>query len=144
MKNNGSVKVLIIEDDQDTVEVISMAFQLHWPEVNFVSAKMGGEGLELVASESPDVVILDLGLPDMDGFEVLQRVRRFSEVPVMILSVRKGEANVVKALKYGADEYVTKPFRQTELLERLKALIRKKAGVVRDERGYRGLSRANR
>ena len=143
MKNNGNVKVLIIEDDQDTVEVISMAFQLHWPEVSFVSAKMGGEGIELVASESPDVVILDLGLPDMDGFEVLQRIRRSSEVPVMILSVRKDEASVVKALKYGADEYVTKPFRQTELLERLKALVLKKMGVVRDERDSRGLSWAN-
>ena len=119
------MKVLIIEDDQETVEVISLAFKMRWPEAELVSAKLGEEGLQLLESESPQAVILDLGLPDISGFEVLRQIRNVSKVPVVIMSVRRDEAIVVKAIEYGADEYVTKPFRQLALLDKVKELIQK-------------------
>ena len=118
------MKILVIEDDQETVEIISLALQMRWPEAKLISTRLGEEGPELVESESPDVVILDLGLPDISGFEVLKQIRLFSTVPVIILTVRGEEACVVKGLEWGADEYVTKPFRQLELLARVKAVIR--------------------
>ena len=116
------MKVLIIEDDQETVEVISLAFKMRWPEAELISAKLGEEGLQLLESESPKVVILDLGLPDISGFEVLRQIRSVSSVPVVIMSVRRDEAIVVKAIEYGANEYITKPFRQLELLDKVKEL----------------------
>ena len=79
----------------------------------------------MVESESPDIVILDLGLPDISGFEVLRQIRRFSTVPTIILTVRAEEADVVKGLEWGADDYITKPFRQLELLARVKSMIRR-------------------
>lgn len=121
------MKVLIIEDDQETVEVISLAFEMRWPEAELVSAKLGEEGLQLLESESPQAVILDLGLPDISGFEVLRQIRNVSKVPVVIMSVRRDEAIVVKAIEYGADEYITKPFRQLALLDKVKELIQKNA-----------------
>lgn len=121
------MKVLIIEDDQETVEVISLAFEMRWPEAELISAKLGEEGLQLLESESPQAVILDLGLPDISGFEVLRQIRNVSKVPVVIMSVRRDEAIVVKAIEYGADEYITKPFRQLALLDKVKELIQKNA-----------------
>ena len=119
------MKVLIIEDDHEIVEVISLAFQIRWPEVKLVSTHLGEKGVELVESEEPDVVILDLGLPDIGGFDVLKEIRAFSDVPVLILTVRGEEADVVKGLEWGADDYMVKPFRQLELLSRIKALTRR-------------------
>ncbi len=78
----------------------------------------------LVESEEPDVVILDLGLPDIGGFDVLKEIRAFSDVPVLILTVRGEEADVVKGLEWGADDYMVNPFRQMELLSRIRALRR--------------------
>ncbi len=121
------MKGLMVEDDQETVEVISLAFKMRWPEAELISAKLGEEGLQLLESESPQAVILDLGLPDISGFEVLRQIRNVSKVPVVIMSVRRDEAIVVKAIEYGADEYITKPFRQLALLDKVKELIRKNA-----------------
>jgi len=124
------MKVVIIEDDQEIVEAISLAFQIRWPETNLVSAYMGKEGIRLVESENPDIVILDLGLPDISGFEVLKQIRLFSTVPVMILTVRSEEADIVKGLEWGADDYVVKPFRQLELLSRIAALARRQSSLA--------------
>ncbi len=119
------MKVLIIEDDHEIVEVISIAFDIRWSGVKIVSTHLGEKGVELVESENPDVVILDLGLPDISGFDVLKEIRTFSDVPVLILTVRDDEADVVKGLEWGADDYMVKPFRQLELLSRIKALTRR-------------------
>ena len=121
------MKVLLIEDDKDIIDAISLAFQIRWPEANVVSTRLGEKGVELVESEAPDIVILDLGLPDINGFEVLRQVRLFSNVPTIILTVRSDEADVVKGLEWGADDYITKPFRQLEFLARVKALIRRQS-----------------
>jgi len=119
------MKVLIIEDDNNIVEVVSLAFEIRWPEVKVVSTHLGENGVGMVEEENPDVVILDLGLPDISGFDVLKEIRNFSDVPILVLTVRGEEADVVKGLEWGADDYMVKPFRQLELLSRIKALIRR-------------------
>ncbi len=82
------MRVLIIEDSADVAEPVSLCFQIRWPEVTLSVAAEGTKGIEIVGSESFDIVILDLNLPDIDGFEVLNRIRSFSNVPIIILSVR--------------------------------------------------------
>jgi DNA-binding response OmpR family regulator len=116
------VKVLIIEDDNEIVESISLAFQFYWTEARLLSTHLGKQGVKLAKKESPAVIILDLGLPDIDGIRVLKEIRRFSSVPVLILTVRTYESDVVNTLKEKANDYLSKPFRQLELIKRLKTL----------------------
>jgi two-component system, OmpR family, response regulator VicR len=123
------MKILIIEDDQQIVEAITLAFQIRWPEAKLVSTQQGEKGIELVESEKPDIVILDLGLPDINGYDVLKQIRIFSEIPILILTARTEESDIVKGLEWGADDYMIKPFRQLELLSRIKALTRRKANA---------------
>lgn len=119
------MKILVIEDDPEIVEAISLAFRVRWPEAETLSSRLGSKGVELVKNQPPDVVILDLGLPDISGFEVLKQIRAFSSIPIIILTVSSEESNVVKGLAFGADDYITKPFRQLELLARVKAMLRR-------------------
>ena len=119
------MKILIIEDDRAIVELVSLSFQVGWPEAELISSHLGKEGIELAESECPDMIILDLGLPDISGFDVLKSIRSFSSIPIVVLTVRSDETDVVKALEWGADEYIIKPFRQLELLARVKSLIRR-------------------
>jgi two-component system KDP operon response regulator KdpE len=127
------MKVLIVEDDKEIVDAITLAFQIRWPEAKVVSTRLGRKGIELVETENPDIVILDLGLPDISGFEVLSQIRLFSHVPIIILTVRSDEADVVKGLEWGADDYILKPFRQLELLARVKAMIRRQSTTDEEE-----------
>lgn len=119
------MKVLIIEDDPAIVELVSLAFLMRWPEAKLFTTDLGEKGIELVGSEAPDIVILDLGLSDIDGLDVLKQVRLFSTVPIIILTVRAEESDIVKGLEWGADEYIVKPFRQLELMARVQALLRR-------------------
>ena len=119
------MKVIIIEDDLEIVESVSLTIHMMWPESEIISTGLGNEGIGLVSSENPDIVILDIGLPDISGFEVLKQVHLFSAVPILVLTVRSEEKDIVKALETGAGEYITKPFRQMEFLARLKLLLRK-------------------
>jgi two-component system KDP operon response regulator KdpE len=116
--------VLVIEDDPEIVEAISLAFKKDWPEAALVSSTMGEHGIEMVETQDPDIVILDLGLPDIDGFEALRQIRLFSSVPIVVLTVRDSEDSVAKALDWGAQDYIPKPFRTRELLARMKAQLR--------------------
>ncbi len=117
------VKVLIIEDDWEIIEAVTLAFRLDWPEAQVIYTQQGTKGIGIVQSESPDIVILDLGLPDISGYEVLKQIRLFSSIPIIILTVRSQEEDVVKALEGEANDYVIKPFRQKELLARVKAQV---------------------
>ncbi len=119
------MKVLIVEDNPEVIEIITQTFKLRWPEVNLISTFLGKEGVELVKKELPDIVILDLGLPDMDGFQVLQQIRGFSDVPLVILTVRGDEELRIKGLEEGADDYIVKPFSPGELVARLRAVLRR-------------------
>ena len=119
------MKILVIDDDPDVVEVVSLTFEMRWPEAVTVSANDGTSGIDMVEIESPDIIILDIGLPDMDGYEVCKEIRRFSDAPIVMLTVRDKEADIVKGLQMGADDYVTKPFKHIELLARVQAVLRR-------------------
>ncbi len=123
------MKVLVIEDDPGIIEVVSLCFQLRWSGTSVVSADSGNKGVELVETESPDVVILDIGLPDMDGYRVLREIRRFSDVPVLMLTVRGEDTDIAKGLELGADDYITKPFSHIELIARVQAVLRRVQGL---------------
>lgn len=118
------MKVLIIEDDEDTVESVRIAFTMRWPSAHLASTHMGKTGIDLAQREAPDIIILDLGLPDMSGFDVLKQIRLFSSVPIIIVTVKGEERDVVRGLELGADDYTTKPCRQLELLARVNARMR--------------------
>jgi len=132
------MKVLVIEDDPGIIEVVSLCFQLRWSGTTLISATNGAQGLELVETESPDVVILDIGLPDVDGYQVLREIRRFSDVPVIMLTVRSEDTHIARGLELGADDYITKPFSHIELLARVQAVLRRSQGlsVSEDERPF--------
>ncbi len=119
------MKVLLIEDNSEIVDVVTITLQLRWAEVTLISTFLGNEGVELARTEQPDLIMLDLGLPDIDGFQVLRQIRDFSDVPVVILTVRGEEMDKIKGLELGADDYITKPFSPGELLARMKALLRR-------------------
>jgi DNA-binding response OmpR family regulator len=128
------MKVLVIEDDPGIIEVVSLCFQLRWSGTSVISAENGNKGVGLVETESPDVVILDIGLPDMDGYQVLREIRHFSDVPVLMLTVRGEDTDVAKGLELGADDYITKPFSHIELIARVQAVLRRAQGLpVTDE-----------
>lgn len=119
------MRTLIIEDDQKIAEFISLAFQTGWPGAKLVLTRRGEEGVDLVEQQTPDLVILDPALPDIDGFNVLKQIRLFSTVPIIIITERADEMSIVKGLEWGADEYMTKPFGQLELLARIRAIMRR-------------------
>lgn len=116
------MKVLMIDDDPDVVEAVSLALQVKLPEAQLLSATLAGTGLDIIKAENPDVVILDLGLPDMNGFDALRLIRAFSTVPVLILSVWGEKSQIQQGLELGANDYVVKPFSQMQLMDKLKEL----------------------
>jgi two-component system KDP operon response regulator KdpE len=124
-------RVLVVDDELPIRRALSINLRARGYEV--VTAGDGGEALERAAALPPDVVVLDLGLPDMDGVAVIERLRGWSEVPVLVLSGRSDSAEKVDALDAGADDYVTKPFGMDELLARLRAMVRRHAPVAGEE-----------
>jgi len=98
---------------------------MRWPEAKVISTALGEQGIDLAGRASPSVIILDLGLPDISGFEVLKRIRLFSDIPILILTVSSDEPSIVKGLEWGADDYVVKPFKQLELLSRIQGALRR-------------------
>jgi two-component system KDP operon response regulator KdpE len=116
-------KVLVVDDEPQIRRALRTSLQAHGYEVATVGT--GEEGVLGAAELAPDLVLLDLGLPDMDGADVIRRLRAFSEVPVIILSVRDAQHDKVAALDAGADDYVTKPFAMEELLARARVALRR-------------------
>ena len=122
MTNETPHRILLIEDEAPirrflTIVAGSAGFET-------IEAERGRAGVELAATSAPDVVVLDLGLPDMDGKAVITAIREWSQVPILVLSVRDAETEKIAALDAGADDYVTKPFATGELMARLRALLR--------------------
>ena len=117
------MQIVVIEDEAPIRRFLKTI--LNSQGYTYLEAASGKGGLELIALNNPDVVILDLGLPDVDGLEVISQIREWSEVPIIILSAREKEGDKVKALDLGADDYLTKPFGVSELLARLRATIRR-------------------
>jgi len=119
------VKVLVIEDSEEVVENLSICLKMAWSQVNIIATADGGKGVDLVETESPDIVILDLELPDTDGFKVLEQIRSFSDVPIIILTAREAEMDRAKSVEMGADDYITTPLGCIELMTKVKAILRR-------------------
>ncbi|MDA0768778.1 MAG: hypothetical protein BZY79_05875 [SAR202 cluster bacterium Casp-Chloro-G4] len=113
------MKILIIDDEPDIREIISIAFNLRWPDATVLMAGNGKQGLETANAEKPDLVILDVTLPDIEGFDVCKQIRANTDVPVMFLTARDSELDKVRGLEAGADDYIIKPFNHLELLARV-------------------------
>jgi two-component system, OmpR family, KDP operon response regulator KdpE len=123
-----TVNVLVIEDDRHIRRYVRGT--LEGEAMRVFEADTGQEGLDIAASARPDLVIVDLGLPDIDGLEVIQQLRGWSSVPIVVLSARTREQDKVTALDAGADDYVTKPFGVAELLARIRAQMRRQERSV--------------
>jgi len=123
--NASAPRVLVIDDEAQIRRFLDIGLRAEGYQV--LLAATAAEGLAQAATQSPDLVILDLGLPDREGHEVLAELRQWSQVPVLMLSVRDAESEKVRALDRGANDYVTKPFGIQELMARLRALLRNRA-----------------
>jgi two-component system KDP operon response regulator KdpE len=119
------MKVLVVDDAAEVIEAVTVSFTLQWRETEVIGVDNGEAALDLVEQEHPDVVLLDIAMPGMDGFETLREIRAFSDVPVIMLTAKDDVLDKVKGLELGADDYVTKPFDHLELLARVKALLRR-------------------
>ena len=117
--------VLIVEDAEEVVESIRLCISLRWPDCTTLTTPQGNEALRLLRSESPDMVILDLALADGDGLDFLKEIRKFSDVPLLIVSAAADEVSRVRGLELGADDYIMKPFSHSELLARMRAALRR-------------------
>jgi two-component system KDP operon response regulator KdpE len=115
--------ILVVDDEPQIRRALRTSLEAHGYQVR--TASNGTEAIEVAAQAAPDLVFLDLGLPDLDGTQVIERVRSFSDVPVIVISVRDRQTDKVEALDAGADDYVMKPFAMEELLARLRAALRR-------------------
>lgn len=120
-------KVLVVEDDKNIRSFLQAILEANDYEV--ILTQTGAEAYSLITSQCPDVILLDLGLPDMDGMKILETVRGWSAMPIIVVSARDRERDKVEALDKGADDYVTKPFGTAELVARIRAAIRHSRGV---------------
>lgn len=131
MTENKGLRILIVDDEMAIRRFLKASLSSY--DYNILEAKTGIEATEKSISLHPDVIILDLGLPDIDGIEVLRKIRKRSKVPIIILSVREDPMEKASALDAGADDYLTKPFNTRELLARLKAVMRRLLPYDKDE-----------
>lgn len=119
----NKMKILVVEDDISVKNLIVTTLQAHG--YQYLSAKDGQEAILEASSHNPDVILLDLGLPDMDGVEIIKKVRSWSNMPIIVVGARSEDSDKIEALDAGADDYLTKPFSVEELLARLRATQRR-------------------
>jgi two-component system KDP operon response regulator KdpE len=119
------MKLLVVDDDPRLRDALEVGVQLQWQDAEVISASDGEAGLDLFYEHVPDVVLLDVGMPRMNGFEVLKAIRRVSDTPVIMLTARGEEVDQVRGLELGADDYVPKPFSHVALMARIKAVLRR-------------------
>ena len=117
-------KVLIVDDEKRMLDLIALYLKPH----NYICEKAKGanEALSLIKYETFDIVLLDIMMPEMDGWELCQKIRRFSDVPIIMLTARDQREDIIKGLQLGADDYITKPFNEDELIARMAALLRRR------------------
>ncbi len=120
---NKTMTVLVVEDDMPIRNLISTTLKTH--EYKFLTAKDGNDAIMQASSHNPDVVLLDLGLPDIDGIEIIKKIRSWSNMPIIVISARSEDSDKIEALDCGADDYLTKPFSVEELLARLRVTQRR-------------------
>lgn len=132
MSNNMSkYKILVVDDEKRMVRFIQLNLEQDGFQV--ITAYNGNEALEQVRTQLPDLVILDIMMPDIDGFEVLKKIREVNDVPVIMLTAKGEEDDRVKGLELGADDYITKPFSPRELVSRIKAVLRRTKTFQEDQ-----------
>ena len=131
MKENTAT-ILLIEDERQMRRFLRVTLQSE--SYGVIEAETAADGLSQAAMRNPDIIILDLGLPDMDGLEVIKKLREWSAVPVIIISAREQEGDKIKALDRGADDYLTKPFGVGELLARIRVALRHAAPKNKDQK----------
>ena len=119
------MRLLLVDDDPEIRTSVRVGFELQWRDVEILEAASGAECLRLVEARRPDLVLLDVGLPDLDGFAVLREMRAFSAVPVIMLTARDEPIDRVRGLEAGADDYVAKPFDHLEVMARVRAVLRR-------------------
>jgi DNA-binding response OmpR family regulator len=119
------MKILVVDDDPALVEIVTIALELQWAGLQVLTAGDGEQGLALFIRETPDITLLDVKMPRMDGWEMLRRAREASTAPVIMLTARGDELARIKGLELGADDYLTKPFSHLELFARIKAVLRR-------------------
>ena len=119
---NPKFSVLIIEDETHILNFMRKILTSH--DYKVLSANTGKAGLEIISSQCPDIILLDLGLPDIDGVDIIKKVREWSSCPIIVISARTSEREKVLALDLGADDYITKPFGNQELLARIRTALR--------------------
>jgi two-component system KDP operon response regulator KdpE len=124
----ADTSILIIEDEPEIRKFLKAVLSSH--EFAPVFAETAKEGEKLVNSHSPEIIVLDLGLPDLDGLEVIKSVRKWTQIPILVLSARGREQDKISALDFGADDYITKPFGVGELLARLKVILRHSRNLI--------------
>jgi two-component system, OmpR family, KDP operon response regulator KdpE len=129
------MRLLVVDDDPEIGEALNLYFGYHQKDYHIRTAADGKSGLAAFFEWRPDLVLLDIGLPDMEGLTVLRRIRECSSTPVIMLTARAGDTNVAKALEMGADDYVTKPFSFLELVARIRARGRRLNGGSTPESG---------
>jgi two-component system KDP operon response regulator KdpE len=134
-KDRQMLKILVVDDEPQIRKFMRISLTASGYKV--VEAETGGQGAEAVRTERPDLVILDLGLPDLDGQEVISLIREHSQAPIIVLSVRANETDKVEALDRGADDYVVKPFGIGELMARVRAASRQRSGPTADRDNLR-------
>jgi DNA-binding response OmpR family regulator len=121
------MKLLLIEDDLATVESINLCLEVNDPESKMASTSKGLDAIQMLQNDNYEGVIIDLGLPDIDGIEVIEQIRAFSSIPIVVVSARHSPEMISKALSLGANDYITKPFDYRLLLNRLNKLVKKVA-----------------
>lgn len=119
------MRFLIVDDDKAIVEAVTIGLQFQWQDAEVHTASDGEDGLRKFLDLTPDVTLLDINMPYMSGFEVLQQIRKVSDAPVLMLTARGDEMSKVKGLEGGADDYLVKPFSHLELFARIKAVLRR-------------------
>src|ERR687885_1714508 len=119
------MKILVVDDDPQILDAVTVGLQLQWQDAEVLAATDGEQGLKVFYEQNPDVVVLDVTMPRKNGFEVLQDIRRVSDVPVIMLTARGEDTDQVRGLEMGADDYVTKPFSHVALMARIKAVLRR-------------------
>ena len=122
MSDANPIPILMIEDEKEIRKFLKLTLSAHGYAV--IEARDGKEGLRLLATLRPELVILDLGLPDMDGLDIIKRMREWGDTPIIVLSARGRDQDKIEALESGADDYLTKPFSAGELLARIKVALR--------------------
>lgn len=120
---NNNPLILIVEDDNHIKNLISTTLKVN--KYNYLVATSGNEAIMLAVSHKPDIILLDLGLPDMDGVEIIKNVREWSNIPIIVISARSEDTDKIDALDFGADDYITKPFSVEELLARIRVATRR-------------------